>query len=129
MESVVTEEEILENSELWPFLPAIAQLKHRLLGLELEDERLGFSFEKKVHTEQEMLFSLVTQKAFAFDIKNDRDESWDIRLESFSEFQSRSNHVLLTFKGFNRKKSKVIIDWIIGLCNWDGDILYNSNKH
>jgi hypothetical protein len=60
-----------------------------------------------------MLFSLVTQKVFAFDVKNSTDVSWDIRLESFSDFYTRSDNVLFTFKDFDRKKSKVLIDWTI----------------
>jgi hypothetical protein len=78
-----------------------------------------------VHTEQEMLFSLVTQKVFTFDVKNSMDVTWDIRLESFSDFYTRSDNVLFTFKGFDRKKSKVLIDWTIDtwtieLGNWHG---------
>jgi hypothetical protein len=125
----MTEEDVLENKELWPFLPAIAVLKRRLLGIKDKYEILGFCIESQVHTEQEMLFSLVTQKVFAFDVKNSIDVSWDIRLESFSDFYTRSDNVLFTFKGFDRKKSKVLIDWIIELCNWNGGFLYNKNKH
>jgi hypothetical protein len=38
----MTEEDVLENKELWPFLPAITVLKRRLLGIKDKCEILGF---------------------------------------------------------------------------------------
>lgn len=82
--------ELYKNVELRPFIPVVAEFQSRLAGIEAECEPLGLSFEKEVQTEQEIFFALISQKALAFDVTNEMGEVWDIRLEPFSHFKSRS---------------------------------------
>lgn len=37
----MNEEKLVNNPELWPYLPSLTEIKHRLCGIEVECEPLG----------------------------------------------------------------------------------------
>ncbi|PWS55265.1 hypothetical protein [Pseudoalteromonas sp. meg-B1] len=121
--------ELYRKAELRPFIPVVAEFKSRLTGIEAECEPLGLSFEKEMQSEQEIFFALISQKALAFDVTNEMGEVWDIRLEPFSYFKSRSKKITFPFMGCNEQKQQNIREWIIALYNWEGSFLYSSEKH
>ena len=125
----MNEEKLINNSELRPFLPAFAEIKHRLCGIEVECEPLGFSFDKDVQTEEEILFTLISQKAFAFDVTNEKGAVWDVRLEPFSKFKARSTKIAFPFTGYNPNKRQQISNWVIELCNWEGNVFTGITRH
>ncbi|WP_337880899.1 hypothetical protein [Rheinheimera sp.] len=125
----MTENELIANRELWPFIPALAEIKRRLSGIESECEPLGLSFDKEISTEEEMLVALISQKAFAFDITNEHGTIWDVILEPFSEFKARSTRISFPFTGYNPDKQQQISIWIIELCNWEGGVLSGITRH
>ncbi|WP_419148525.1 hypothetical protein [Pseudoalteromonas 'SMAR'] len=121
--------DLYKKVELRPFIPVVAEFQSRLAGIEAECEPLGLSFEKEVRSEQEMFLVLISQKALAFDVTNETGEIWDIRLEPFSHFKSRSKEITFPFIGCNEQKQQNISEWVIALCNWEGSFLYSSAKH
>ena len=125
----MNEEKLINNSELRPFLPAFAEIKHRLCGIEVECEPLVFSFDKDVQTEDEILFTLISQKAFAFDVTNEKGAVWDVRLEPFAKFKARSTKIIFPFTGYNPNKRQQISNWVIELCNWGGDVFTGITRH
>ena len=125
----MNEEKLINNSELRPFLPAFAEIKHRLCGIEVECEPLGLSFDKDVQTEEDMLLTLISQKAFAFDVTNEYGAVWDIRLEPFSKFKARSTKITFPFTGYNPNKRQQISNWVIELCNWEGNVFTGITRH
>lgn len=125
----MNEEKLINNSELRPFLPAFAEIKHRLRGIEVECEPLGLSFDKDVQTEEDMLLTLISQKAFAFDVINENGVVWDVRLEPFSKFKARSTKITFPFTGYNPNKRQQISNWVIELCNWAGDVFTGITRH
>ena len=83
-----------------------------------------------VHDGPESLFTMLrNMQALAFDVTNEIGEVWDIRLEPFSHFKSRSKKITFPFMGCNEQKQQNISEWIIALCNWEGSFLYSSAKH
>ena len=120
---------LYKKVELRPFIPVIAEFQSRLAGIEAECEPLGLSLEKEVQSEQEIFFALISQKALAFNVTNEMGEVWDIRLEPFSHFKSRSKKITFPFMGCNKHKQQNISEWIIALCNWEGSFLYSGEKH
>ncbi|WP_194868503.1 hypothetical protein [Pseudoalteromonas sp. PPB1] len=125
----MNEEKLINNSELRPFLPAFAEIKHRLRGIEVECEPLGLSFDKDVQTEEDMLLTLISQKAFSFDVTNEYGAFWDVRLEPFSKFKARSTKITFPFTGYNPNKRQQISNWIIELCNWEGNVFTGITRH
>ncbi|WP_349590916.1 hypothetical protein [Alteromonas sp. NFXS44] len=125
----MTEEKLINNCVLWPFLPALAEIKHRLSGIEVECEPLGLSFDKDVHTEEEMLLTLISQKVFAFDVTNENGVVWDVRLEPFAKFKARSTQITFPFTGYNPNKRQQISNWVIELCNWEGHVFTGITRH
>ncbi|WJG09392.1 hypothetical protein [Aliiglaciecola sp. LCG003] len=125
----MNEEKLINNSVLWPFLPALAEIKHRLCGIEVECEPLGLSFDKDVQTEEDMLLTLISQKAFVFDVTNENGVVWDIRREPFSQFKARSTKITFPFTGYNPNKRQQISNWVIELCNWEGDVFTGITRH
>lgn len=121
--------EMMTNKELWPFKPVCDELKIRLAGIEDECEPLGLELNLRNETEEEMFVALTTQKAFAFDVMNEHDDIWDIRLEPFSAFKNRSAQVFFPFTGLNPTKRLKISNWILELCNWEGNIYLGNTKH
>jgi|GEM_PF-488347 len=127
--ALISEVGMRANSELRPFLPALSVLKHRIAGVEVERQSLAFAFQEEVHTEEEMLLTLLSQAVFAFDTINERGVIWDIKKESFSEFKARSNQVTFLFIGYNSNKLKEISNWIIELCDWEATFFNSNIKH
>ena len=125
----MTEEKLINNSALWPFLPALAEIKYRLCGVEVECEPLGLAFDKDIHTEEEMLLILISQKAFAFYVTNENGAVWDARLEPFAKFKARSTKITFPFTGYNPNKRQKISNWVIELCNWEVDVFIGTIRH
>ncbi|WP_259369870.1 hypothetical protein [Pseudoalteromonas sp. MT33b] len=120
---------MMKNKELWPFKPVYDELKIRLASIEDECEPLGLEVDLRNETEEEMFIALTTQKAFAFDVMNEHGDIWDIRLEPFSTFKNRSDQVFFPFTGLNPTKRLKISNWILELCNWEGNIYLGNTRH
>ncbi|MEI8617725.1 hypothetical protein P4S63_12565 [Pseudoalteromonas sp. B193] len=120
---------MMTNKELWPFKPVYDELKIRLAGIEDECEPLGLKLNLRNETEEEMFIALTTQKAFAFDVMNEHGDIWDIRLEPFSKFKNRSTQIFFPFTGINPAKRLKISNWILELCNWEGNIYLGNTRH
>ncbi|WP_259401718.1 hypothetical protein [Pseudoalteromonas sp. SG44-1] len=120
---------MMTSKELSPFKPVYDELKIRLAGIEADCEPLGLEINLRNETEEEMFIDLTTQKAFAFDVMNEHGDIWDIRLEPFSNFKRRSAQVFFPFTGLNPTKRLKISNWILELCNWEGNIYLGNTRH
>lgn len=115
--------------ELRPFIPAIIELQNRIAGIEKYCEPLAFELVESYETEEQLFHDLFTQKAFAFRVCNERDECWDILLETFSQFAARSTDLTFAAKDNAQERLQAIIKWLIQLCDWDQTGFINTSKH
>lgn len=117
--------DLYKKVELRPFIPVVAEFQSRLAGIEDECESLGLSFKKEVQSEQEMFFALISQKALAFDVTNEMGEVWDIRLEPFSHFKSRSKKSLSPSWAVMSRSNKRLVSGLL-LCVIGKDLFYTQ---
>ncbi|WP_397471749.1 hypothetical protein [Rheinheimera sp.] len=116
-------------AELRPFIPAIIELQNRIAGIEQYCEPLGFELAESYETEEQLFHDLFSQKAFAFQVCNERDECWDILLETFSQFAARSKEMTFATKGNRQERLQAISKWLIQLCDWEQTGFVNNSKH
>ncbi|WP_134057953.1 hypothetical protein [Rheinheimera aquimaris] len=115
--------------ELRPLIPAIIELQNRIAGIEKYCEPLGFELAESYDTEEQLFYHLFRQKAFAFQVSNERGECWDILLETFSQFAARSKEMTFAAKGNSHERLQAISKWLIQLCDWDQTGFVNNSKH
>ena len=115
--------------ELRPFIPAIIELQNRIAGIEQYCEPLGFELADSYETEEQLFYDLFSQKAFAFQVSNEREECWDILLETFSQFAARSKEMTFAAKGNGQERLQAISKWLIKLCDWSQSGFSNTTRH
>lgn len=120
---------LYQIAELRPFIPAIIELQNRIAGIEKYREPLGFELAESYETEEQLFHDLFRQKAFAFQVSNERGECWDILLETFSQFAARSKEMTFAAKGNSHERLQAISKWLIQLCDWDQTGFVNNSKH
>jgi hypothetical protein len=122
-------DDLHQIAELRPFIPAIIELQNRISGIEKYCEPLGFELAGSYQTEEQLFQDLFRQKAFAFQVSNERDERWDILIETFSEFEARSVDLTFAAKGNSPERLQAISRWLILLCDWNQTGIVNTTKH
>lgn len=120
---------LYQIAELRPFIPAIIELKNRIAGIEKYREPLGFELAESYETEEQLFYDLFRQKAFAFQVSNERGECWDILTESFGQFAARSKEMTFAAKGNRQERLQAISKWLIQLCDWNQTGIVNTTKH
>jgi len=117
--------ELYKKVALRPFIPVVAEFQSRLAGIEAECEPLGLSLEKEMQSEQEIFFALISQKALAFDVTNEMGEVWDIRLEPFNYFKSRSKKSPSPSWVVMSRSNKILVSGLL-LCVIGKDLFYTQ---
>ena len=120
---------LYQIAELRPFIPAIIELQNSIAGIEKYCEPLGFELAESYETEEQLFHDLFRQKAFAFQVSNEREECWDILIETFSQFAARSADLTFAAKGNSPERLQAISRWLILLCDWNQTGIVNTTKH
>lgn len=122
-------DDLYQIAELRPFIPAIIELQNRISGIEKYCEPLGFELAESYETEEQLFQDLFKQKAFAFQVSNERDECWDILIETFSQFAARSANLAFAAKCNSPQRLQAISRWLLLLCDWNQIGIVNTTKH
>lgn len=122
-------DDLYQIAELRPFIPAIIELQNRIAGIEKHCEPLGFELAESYETEEQLFQDLFRQKAFAFQVSNERDECWDILIETFSQFAARSANLAFAAKCNSPQRLQAISRWLLLLCDWNQTGIVNTTKH
>jgi glucose-6-phosphate 1-dehydrogenase len=122
-------DDLYQIAELRPFIPAIIELQNRIDGIEKYRKPLGFELAESYETEEQLFHDLFRQKAFAFQVSNERAECWDILIETFGQFASRSADLTFAAKGNSPERLQAISKWLIQLCDWAGTGYSNTTRH
>jgi glucose-6-phosphate 1-dehydrogenase len=122
-------DDLYQIAELRPFIPAIIELQNRIAGIEKYREPLGFELAEYYETEEQLFYDLFRQKAFAFQVSNEREECWDVLIETFSQFAARSADLTFAAKSNSQERLQAISKWLLQLCDWDQTGFVNTSKH
>lgn len=117
------------NSEIKPFIPALNILLSRLDGL-LNLDHPDFAFLDRLNSLQDahLLSHVLTMGFLQVELTNESNELWDIRLESYQVFETRSKLLSSKSVGFDSEKLQLFYIWFISLCSWDSDFV-STNSH
>lgn len=122
-------EELLVNTELRPFIPAVHELQQRLAGIENYIPELAFALDGHYQTEEELFSALLSQSAFSADVTNEFGDTWDIVVEPFQVFAERSAEIKFCVQDCGTGKIYSITVWLLKLCNWADSGLCSLVKH
>ncbi|MCC5853693.1 MAG: hypothetical protein JJU30_12700 [Alkalimonas sp.] len=122
-------ENLQQVAELRPFIPAIKELRQRMVGIEQYREPLAFELADSYQKEEQLYLDLMRQKIFAFQVSNERNEHWDILEEAFNQFASRSTELIFSAKGASSERLQAINQWLIQLCDWEQTGFSNITRH
>ena len=122
-------EDVCQNIELRPFIPAINELQTRMAGIEQYQQRFGLGLADAYQTEEQLFHDLLTQEVFTLQVYNERNEHWDILTEPFNRFMARSADLTFAVKHNTPERSQAICQWLIQLCDWDLSGFSNITRH
>lgn len=122
-------ENLCQNIELRPFIPAVKELQNRIAGIEHHQQRFGLELADAYQTEEQLFHDLLTQEVFTLQVNNERDEHWDILTEPFNRFMARSMDLTFTAKHNTAERSQAICQWLIQLCDWSQSGFSNVTRH
>lgn len=122
-------EELLVNTELRPFIPAVHELQQRLAGIENYHPELAFTLDVHYQTEEELFSALLSQRAFSTDVTNEFGDTWDIVIEPFQMFAERSAEIKFCIHDCDTDKIYGISVWLLKLCNWVDAGPFSLVKH
>ncbi len=122
-------EDLCQNVELRPFIPAVKELQNCMAGIEQHQQRFGLELADAYQTEEQLFHDLLTQEVFTLQVNNERNEHWDILREPFNQFMARSTDLTFTAKHNTPERSQAIYQWLIQLCDWSQSGFSNVTRH
>jgi hypothetical protein len=125
----MSSEDLCQNVELRPFIPAVKELQNRMAGIEQHQQSFGLELADAYQTEEQLFHDLLTQEVFTLQVNNEHNEHWDILIEPFNQFMARSTDLTFTAKHNTPERSQAICQWLIQLCDWSQTGFSNITRH
>ena len=134
------EQTLINMKDLRPFISAWSVIDARFCGIAELEEELDPVFQIHSLIKRERTSTgLITEELFvawmlqlSFLKKNivcvKSGNVWEPTTETYSDFRSRSDELVVSSSLNNSEKVNVFYKWVVQLCNWDGSILTNQSK-